>query len=205
MDADDGFDEGVEEGGEDVVFGLLEGVGEVVDCDGDFVDLEERVVVGGGEIGRQFDLGGDAFVVHLPLAISRGRGYVNIEKTLVLELKESSLLAEGVTDISCSDTEFIDVNRGCIAVLRLECICAGELGVRISINTYFAGQEVIRLKDKILNDKINIRILILDPRNRDISHQRNRLRKHNIDYNQIPFPKSINRNHAKHQTVPLQS
>jgi len=65
LDADDGFDEGVEEGGEDVVFGLLEGVCEVVDCDGDFVDLEERVVVGGGEIGGQFDLGGNAFLVHL--------------------------------------------------------------------------------------------------------------------------------------------
>ena len=109
-----------------------------------------------------------------------------------MELKESSLLAEGVTDISCSDTEFIDVNGGSIAVLRLESICAGELGVRISINANFVGQEIIRLEDKILNDKVNIRILILDPRNRDISHQRNRLRKHNIDYNQIPFSKSKN-------------
>jgi len=42
---DNGLDKGVEECGKDVVLGLLEGVGEVVDCDGDFVDLEERVIV----------------------------------------------------------------------------------------------------------------------------------------------------------------
>ena len=143
MDADDGFDEGVEEGGKDVVFGLLEGVGEVVDCDGDFVDLEERVVVGGGEIGGQFDFGGDSFLVHLLLAMSGGRGYVNVEKALVLELKESCLLAEGVTDISCSDTELVDVNRGRIAVLRLERICAGEFGVRVSVDTNFVGQKIV--------------------------------------------------------------
>ena len=124
------------------------------------------------------------FLSIFPLAREREEGgYVNVEKTFVLELKESGLLAEGVTDIPCSDAEFIDVNGGCIAVFRVECICASEFRMRISIDANFTGQKVIRFEDEIFNDKVNIRILILDPRNRDISHQGNCLRKNNINYN----------------------
>ena len=70
LDTDDGLDKGVEECGKNVVLGLLEGVGEVVDRDGDFVHLEERVVVRGGQIRGQFDFCGNALLVHLLLAES---------------------------------------------------------------------------------------------------------------------------------------
>ena len=200
LDADDRFDEGVEESGEDVVLGLLEGVGEVVDCDGDLVDLEKRVVVRGGEIGGQFDFCGDSLFVHLQLSQPKEWEYVNIEKTFVLELKESSLLAERITDVPCSNTEFVNVNRGRVTVLGFKGIYTRELGMRIRINANFAGQEIIRLKNEILNDKVDIRVLILDPRNRNVSHQRHRLWKNHIDYNQhLSLPTRVYRNHARHQ------
>lgn len=70
MSADDRFNKWFEEAGNNVMLRLLKIISEMIDTDVDFVDLEEIILIGRGEISGEFDLGGDTFLVHLQLELT---------------------------------------------------------------------------------------------------------------------------------------
>jgi hypothetical protein len=111
-----------------------------------------------------------------------GGRYVNVDKSFILELEKAGFLPESIADILCADTEFVNLDGRRVSILRFKGISTRKFRVRTDVHTNPARQKIIRFKNEVFDHKINIRILILDTRDRDVNHLRHYRRKNHINY-----------------------